>query len=1128
MCHISPSNGDSLRTPAATRPAAFRVGFAFLCILGLASVSTSQATSVLPSSPDWFAADGTATTNFASDVNTAGDVNGDGFSDVIISCPGLNADNGAAFVYYGSSSGLLSSPSWVAHGTQSGLQYSNESFGAGDVNGDGFDDIIVGARGYNYIGPRQTLEGAAFVYYGSATGPSATPDWEIHGEIEDMQLGRIVSSAGDVNGDGYDDVLVGAYVGTGTLRVYFGSASGLSPEAWDWSVAGYGTVASSAGDVNGDGYDDVLVGSSGVNRAYVFFGSSSGPSLTPDWIGVGGSGTYFGGSVAPAGDVDGDGYADIIIGARLYGSLDTGRVWVYRGGPTGPDTSINFAPTLPDGAEFGYDVQTAGDVNADGFADVLVGAQFYDGANPKEGRAYLFLGGASGVVAAADWAFGGPGPNDYMGRGVSGAGDVNADGYSDVILGAPSATFDDTNEGIAYAFYGRRSGLNYLAAQIRTIADESAHLGQSVAYAGDLNGDGLGDIVAGAYAYDGNWVDEGTFLVWHGATTKDGHIEYVAQRYGSEPGEFFGISTGRAGDVNGDGYDDLIAGAPLHDGTFTDGGAAYIYFGSESGIPTTPQWTTLGEAETAWYGYSTSGAGDVNGDGFADVLVGSVAYTNTLTWQGKAYLYFGSETGPSLTPDWSIEGGTENDLLGQNVTAAGDVNGDGFSDIAVSAPNYTGNLDNEGAVFVYLGSPTGPASTPDWTALAGQEGASSSHGATAGDVNGDGYDDFLVAIDFYDTSASQGGRVECYYGSASGLSILPDWSMEGAFIGGWLGRSISTAGDVNRDGYADVIIGEENYDASNLNQGAIYLLLGGPSGLSTYDSIHTGFQENSGYGFSCSTAGDLNGDGFADVIVGANDYDGSHDNSGAIFVYLGNADAVAGGMDIRPRQKTTMGDPITLLGSSDSSSEFVLASRARSAMGRKRVRSEWQIAESGTPLDSQPVEVSPWFDSGSPAADMGSAIDIEEDVFGLSPDSQYHWRVRTRTRSLYAPLTMWTNIAPAGATTAHLRTSGATTEVSSDQTAQPGFGIDAIAPNPLRLGTTVSFRNLQPGIVRMTVHDVAGRRIATVVDGLYTAGPHNIHWKGQDGEGRMVPSGLYLVRLSTPTHTDTRKVWVTR
>src|SRR6266568_8640711 len=161
---------------------------------------------------------------------------------------------------------------------------------------------------------------------------------------------------------------------------------------------------------------------------------------------------------------------------------------------------------------------------------------------------------------------------------------------------------------------------------------------------------------------------------------------------GDQRNALFGWSVGTAGDVNGDGYDDAIVGAYQYSNGQTDEGRAFVYYGSASGLSLTANWTAEGDQANAYFGTSVGTAGDVNGDGFDDVIVGAPDYTIGQTGEGRAYVYLGGADGLSLTPVWTAEGDQTYGHFGGSVGTAGDVNGDGFDDIIVGSPYYDNGM----------------------------------------------------------------------------------------------------------------------------------------------------------------------------------------------------------------------------------------------------------------------------------------------------------------------------------------------------------------------------------------------------------------------------------------------------
>ena len=433
---------------------------------------------------------------FGYAVHTAGDVNNDGYDEVIIGAPLYTHEvykEGAAFVFQGGPTGLGSAPDWVVGGVVQGVNFGAAVGTAGYVNGDGYDDVIIGADEYKVVFDvsGEPKSGAVFVYHGSETGLSATPDWSILAEAREIHLGRAVSTAGDVDNDGYDDVIVSApyfesednsHTNEGKVYLYLGGPDGLADNpAWSYECNRTGALCGAsldaAGDVNNDGYDDVVLGAPNCDAliedegcAMVFFGCEEGLSLTANWTLDGDQeGATFGQSVAGAGDVDNDGFDDILVGAPLYTQAaetpEVGAAFGFYGSSTGPSTSPDWASYGEESySRYGHALHTAGDVDDDGYSDVIVGA-FRMGDNgdedhqPDEGGVYLFTGSPDGLETTASWsAFGGK-ADALFGHSVGTAGNVDEDPADDLIVGSPDFKFDEsTLVGKAFAFYNPDTG----------------------------------------------------------------------------------------------------------------------------------------------------------------------------------------------------------------------------------------------------------------------------------------------------------------------------------------------------------------------------------------------------------------------------------------------------------------------------------------------------------------------------------------------------------------------------------------------------------------------------------------------------------------------------------------------
>ena len=425
-----------------------------------------------------------------------------------------------------------------------------------------------------------------------------------------------------------------------------GATTDARSATWQLRV---GTVDSARGttrDVDGNGERDLAVGAPRVSghagRLYVYTRGVHRTEMPERLVRRGAVNSEFGSSVAHVGDVNGDGYDDLAVGA--WGE---NRVWVFPG-TTGSLALVGAPIEGADNLErFGERVAGAGDVNGDGYDDLVVSARVPNVSDPgrSSGRAYVYLGGPDGVSTVAASTLTTQGDTSVV-VGACGAGDVNGDGYDDVALGAGGAT---GNAGRVYVFHGGPDGLSEAPATTLVGVDLMGQFGLTLSPARDVNGDGYGDLFVGApYASeprDGGIAERiGKVFVFHGGPAGLGarpSTTLVGASYGAGLGG--GIAPGA--DFDGDGYDDLFVGAQ---GQPAYQGSASLYRGGPEGLASRPFLSRNGvDGMDTSYGFMLTIAGDLNGDGRVDLVVTGVGAEHNA---GRVYVYFGEEGGVSATP----------------------------------------------------------------------------------------------------------------------------------------------------------------------------------------------------------------------------------------------------------------------------------------------------------------------------------------------------------------------------------------------------------------------------------------------------------------------------------------------
>jgi hypothetical protein len=1008
-----------------------------------------------------------------------GDINGDGIDDLVLGssyADNNGADSGSAFVIFGSADNATGTKPFniqenynLRFDGSAAFDYltAGGALAIGDLNGDGQNDLVLGDYLADHNGSNS---GSAYLIlseliqaYGTSTGnqlPLSTAGsynlrWAGSAADDYLTSGGALA-IGDLNGDGQNDLVLGApsadhngsnsgsaYLILSELIQAYGTSTGnqlpLSTAGsynlrWAGSAADdYLTIGGAIviGDLNGDGDSDLVLGApyadhngSNSGSAYLIlseliqaYGTSTGNNLPLStagsynlrWAGSAAGDLLTRDGTLAIGDLNGDGQNDLVLGAPYadHNGSNSGSAYLILseliqayGTSTGNNLPLSTAGSynLRWAGSAASDNLTAGaalaigDLNGDGQNDLVLGAPYADHNGSNSGSAYLILseliqayGTSTGnnlplsTAGSYNLRWAGSAASDNLTAGAALAiGDLNGDGQNDLVLGAPYASHNGSYSGSAYLIlseliqaYGTSTG-NQLT--LSTAGSYNLRWAGSAAFdrltalaIGDLNGDGQNDLVLGALYAGHNGSNSGSAylilseLIQTYGTSTDNNLPLSETssfdiRYDGNLNEYAQLGwTGAVaiGDLNNDGLDDLVVGAPYNFANGYNSGSAFVVFGSENRATGTRPFNVAANYNlrfdgSASYDYLTLGGalaiGDLNGDGQNDLVLGAYGADHNGSDSGSAYLIlseliqaYGTSTGNQLPLStagsynlrWA--GSAADDYLTSGgALAIGDLNGDGQNDLVLGAPSADHNGSNSGSAYLILseliqtyGTSTGnqlPLSTAGsynlrWAGSAASDNLTDVGALAIGDLNGDGQNDLVLGAPYADHNGSNSGSAYLIlseliqtYGTSTGNNL--PLSTAGSYNLRWAGSAASdnltrggalAIGDLNGDGQNDLVLGAPSADHNGSNSGSAYLILseliqaygtstGNQLPLSTAGSYNLRWAGSAADDYltigGALAIGDLNGDGQNDLVLGAPSADYNGSDSGSAYLIL--------------------------------------------------------------------------------------------------------------------------------------------------------------------------------------------------------------------------------------------------
>lgn len=785
----------------------------------------------------------------------------------------------------------------------------------GDVDGDGYADAILGMAESD-IGAFNG--GAVYIYRGNGSGLDATPARILSVNERAAEFGRSIAAGDILNNDKLVDLVVGAprlnHGGTdnGAIHIYEGIPNGLFSEnptviragEYSYHLMGYSVAIC---DFNDDGRMDLAVGSlhgedrdastivSDTGAVHIFLGYTDGILAEPDMTVYGELPNTETGILEPkkslllarqlaAGDMDGDGKCDLAVAGYTYSSGPgrgyDGLVAIYRGigssneGPGGIEAHpVRFYGGLAAGdagSNLGRRI-AVGDLNGDDKAELVMGQWGHDGAKGNIGAVRVVYGGdlnagpATTILSAeeADWTLEGVSTNDYFGWNVL-VDDVNNDDIGDLLAGNWNGEVagGQGDSGTVNVHYG--------------LEDSPLEQNPDIIF-GSLPGGGLvsGDRYGQAMAVLHNPADGSAEHLLSMTNLADTIGNYVGQPFlspideptnltgldmpGNPAGSRFGFSSAVVGDVNGDGWNDLVIGSPhleTPEKAYPNTGAAFLYLGTAEGFESSPSVQFAGYAGHSWgdeLGWDVSNAGDFNGDDIPDIAVIARADDRPLSF-GSGY------AGP---------------------TTCG------------------AKTDNVGAVFVFLGSSSGlPDATPAFVYFGSQKSIYTDRLDGGFNINGDDKDDLILGAFRWDLNSTltDVGQMSIVHGRAATpgkITVIceADFTVHGLVKSDYLGRSVAALGDINGDGCDEVAVGADAEDLSGSAAGSVRIVYGWGNGClygSAHVSVFTSGSANARAGWSMDGGESVDDDALPDLAVGGYNYVSVGNAVGAAWVIPGS------------------------------------------------------------------------------------------------------------------------------------------------------------------------------------------------------------------------------------------------